>query len=171
MASQIASATSLLVEERRAPSSRSVWAAAPFMFAAIAMGGTPAAAAPVDHSLVVETPKPRDWITTGTTVVANLDHNWDGYGADPISASTVSTMEFLLRHLLPDDAVPGSIVPGADGSLQAEWHLEKVELGLIVEADGEVSTWVRPVGSEQETEAHGIPARTLFWSVAHSALV
>jgi hypothetical protein len=140
------------------------------MLAAVAAVPCPAAATPATH-LLKEVPKARGWIARGVAAVGALETDWDGYGADPIAPQTLATMEFLLSTLLPDRAASGSIVPGADGSLQAEWHLEEIELGLVVEANGDVSTWVRPVGGDHETEAHGIAARNLFWSVANSALV
>lgn len=170
MAAKVTSATSPFIETRQLPAGRSVWAAAPLMFAAVAVVPSPVAATPATH-LLTEVPKARGWIARSIAAVRALGSDWDGYGADPIAPQTIATMEFLLSSLLPDRAVSGSIVPGADGSLQAEWHLEEVELGLIVEANGEVSTWVRPVGGDHETEAHGIAARNLFWSVANSALV
>lgn len=103
--------------------------------------------------------------------VRSLAWNWDGYGADPISQGTIARMSEVLDEWLPENVVAGSIVPGADGSLQAEWHLQHIEMGVVVEADDTVSAWLRSPGSDHETEAHGMEARDLIWSVANTALI
>ena len=108
-----------------------------------------------------------DWISLSQRQLASLGPDWDGYGADPIDSTTIKTMVQLLRQLLPYDARPGAIVPGADGSLQAEWHLRDVEFGLVVDPDG-VSAWEQPRGGA-EVERHGVAAHELFHGAARAA--
>lgn len=107
-----------------------------------------------------------DWIEVAMRSIRSLGADWDGYGADPIAEQTIRQLAWLLRHDVPDRAEVGSIVPGGDGSLQAEWHLDSVELGLIVEPGGSVFAWVRPRAGP-EIERSGLEARELFWSVAN----
>ena len=111
-----------------------------------------------------------DWIRFAMLSIRSLRTNWDGYGAAPISEGTIEQLEKILRHDLPEQMQPGSIVPGADGSLQAEWHLETTEMGIVVESDGSISSWVKARGGP-EVERVGLQARELFWSVGQIALL
>jgi hypothetical protein len=47
--------------------------------------------------------------------------DWDGYGADPISAETVNAARRLYR-LLPRSAGRPDIAPGSDGTIGFEWR-------------------------------------------------
>ncbi|HEX2764008.1 MAG TPA: hypothetical protein VHM92_09255 [Allosphingosinicella sp.] len=120
--------------------------------------------------MVQRKPEAHNWMRRALEAVEALDHDWDGYGADPISSSVIAQMRNVLENLLPTYAAVGSIVPGADGSLQAEWHLDDVELGLVVERDGDLSSWVRRPHGDLEIERSGIDGWDLFRSVAQTAL-
>lgn len=113
--------------------------------------------------------KGRDWVETSLSNIGALEHDWDGYGAEPISTATAGIIQSLLKQLLPKNAPIGSIVPGADGSLQAEWHLRRVEFGLLVEANGHLSAWVFPRGGA-EVERKGLAGLELFRAVAQFEL-
>ena len=54
------------------------------------------------------------------------------------------------------------IIPGGDGSLQAEWHEVEVELTYRVEPNGGVHTWVHDRVTGAEIEAAGAEALMLF---------
>lgn len=105
----------------------------------------------------------RPWITAYFKRIEALPTNWDGFGADPIDPSVIRLMKTNLEQLLPLTSLPGSIVPGADGSLQGEWHLERASFGLLIENDGKMSCWVRP-SNMPEIERFGFEARELFQS-------
>jgi hypothetical protein len=112
-----------------------------------------------------ELPK-SDWIDTQLDHVRQLDRDWDGYNADPITAGTCNQMATILRSIWPRLVKPGSIVPGADGSLQAEWHVKEASIGLLVESDGAVVAWIRPVGGEEIARSGGVNASHLMSAVA-----
>lgn len=77
--------------------------------------------------------KQRDALTT-------LPKNWDGYGADPLPAQIVD-------DLLADITVEGGVVdlvPGADGSIQAEWHRRgNVDIEYNIDANGKRALYVK----------------------------
>ena len=160
-------------EPRRASLS---WGTAPLLF--FVATGTAA------HGKAIETQPPANeavaphqsqtalvsWYEQKAQIIRELGPNWDGYGADPIASDTIDNMIQLLRTLLPAGSLQGSLVPAADGSLQAEWHLASVALGLLLEEDKTVSTWVRATGSDFEIEKYGSEALQLFQSVASVAL-
>jgi hypothetical protein len=52
--------------------------------------------------------------------------DWDGYGADPITASTIATARSFYR-MLPRILPPPDIAPGADGTIGFEWRLGSKE--------------------------------------------
>ena len=108
-------------------------------------------------------PGARAWVETQLRKLEALPINWDGYGADPIHPGVLRLMGASLEQMLPITALPGNVVPGADGSLQAEWHLERASFGLLVESDGTLSCWVRPINTP-EIERFGLAARDLFQS-------
>ena len=110
------------------------------------------------------------WFKEQATNLRKLKYNWDGYGAEPVSASTLNSVVSILERYLPADSVPGSLVPGADGSVQAEWHLPNVSIGLLVEEGRTVSTWSINPAMPVETEHFGIEAINYFAALAATAL-
>ncbi|PZU71069.1 hypothetical protein [Sphingobium sp.] len=110
------------------------------------------------------------WLDQQARKVRSLQHDWDGYGADPIDANVLEFVLGILRNALPRDSVPGNLVPGADGSVQAEWHLRNVSLGLLVEEDKTVSAWSYNPTMAVETEKFGMEAISYFMSLAKTAL-
>jgi hypothetical protein len=111
-----------------------------------------------------------NWIGLQTSKIRALSPNWDGYGADPIAPATIEKIEGLLKYLVPSRARPGTLVPAADGSVQAEWHTRAVSFGLLVEEGGLTSCWIRLTGSDQEVERHGFDAQELFKAAAQAYL-
>lgn len=121
-------------------------------------------ALPSDGTVTVA-PATSGWIASAMDHIRSLQADWDGYGADPISAMVISQMQGLLADYLPKDSAVGSIVPGADGSLQAEWHFEAVAIGFLVEANSRISCWIRHHGHE-EVERFGLDAGELLRGAA-----
>lgn len=110
------------------------------------------------------------WIDTQMKRLRALPKNWDGYGAENVDSGRLSSLATLLKSYLPQDAPAGSIVPGADGSIQAEWHLRRISFGLLIEEGETVSAWLRPRSGGQEIEKHGYEALNLLQAAALSAL-
>ena len=108
------------------------------------------------------------WFIAAASSIEALTANWDGYGAAPIPLHVIQQLKAVLSESLPKTAKMGSIVPGADGSLQAEWHLHGISVGFIVEEDKSVSTWVR-VG-DNDYEVCGVEAIGLLSGLASTLL-
>jgi hypothetical protein len=103
------------------------------------------------------------WIGAALTGVRHLDKGWDGYGAPKIDWRVIRKMSRALSDLQPAYAYrAGAIVPGADGSLQAEWHLEGVSIEFCIEADLSESLWVKNRATGEVLEAEGELALTEF---------
>jgi len=82
----------------------------------------------------------------------SLSPDWDGYGAETISAAIVdSARRFVMA--LPDDIVPApQVVPMTRGRLQLEWHRGHRSLELEFETSATVHylKWDSDIGVEQE---------------------
>lgn len=86
--------------------------------------------------------------------LTHLERGWDGYEGLPVKFSCAKFAADLLERIC-DPAVPApSLVPGSDGSVQAEWHLGRVDLEIDVLAPQEVvATLYDPeIGEPQRIE-------------------
>ncbi|WIW88937.1 hypothetical protein K3M67_02865 [Sphingobium sp. V4] len=110
------------------------------------------------------------WIEQQSLRIKGLSYDWDGYGAEPIDDEVVDRITGLLGQCLPKHSKRGSLVPGADGSVQAEWHLPKISIGLLIDADETISCWVHDNVSDTETEKFGWDAISLFKMIADFSL-
>ena len=66
-----------------------------------------------------------------------LQNNWDGYGAPPIDPRVIDLLYSDLEDQFPrmDVRLP-DIIPAGDGSVQAEWHLNEIDLVYNVGPSG-----------------------------------
>ena len=65
-----------------------------------------------------------------------LRPDWDGYGADPVSRDVVREISLELREALKGvDVRTPKLVPGADGTVQAEWYLSRMRVFYQVDED------------------------------------
>lgn len=110
------------------------------------------------------------WVDAQLKMLEQLPANWDGYGADKIEVVRLNQIGAILDTNLPYRAPAGSIVPGADGSLQAEWHTHSGSFGIVLDDFGRVSAWRHPVG-ESEIEASGLAAIDLLRYAAMAAMI
>jgi len=124
----------------------------------------------MDHPVKAAVLAKLPWLRGKIEAIRHLQANWDGFGAEPIDPVVAQTIEQLLVALLPMGAREGAIVPGADGSLQAEWHLPTLSVGLLVNDDLAVSCWALAAGSDVEVEKFGTSAREMFRSIASVSL-
>jgi len=62
-----------------------------------------------------------------------LNPGWDGYAGRPVSYTCASFAAKLLERLYDEALPPPSLVPGSDGTLQVEWHINQydVEVDII----------------------------------------
>jgi hypothetical protein len=61
-----------------------------------------------------------------------LPPDWDTYGASSIRIDAVDALIKVLRDVMYSTTPPPTIVPVADGHLQAEWHTHGVDLEVEV---------------------------------------
>lgn len=70
------------------------------------------------------------------TFLLGLKKDWDGYGAEPLPEQRVDSFISELKSALVNYSGPlPEVVPGADGSLQAEWHRKYLKLLYCVDGD------------------------------------
>jgi hypothetical protein len=70
--------------------------------------------------------------------ITALTTGWDGYNAKPVSFTCASFTAQLLEVLFESDVPPPQLVPGSDGTLQFEWHMNGFDLEVDVLAPYEV---------------------------------
>ena len=121
-----------------------------FMGAAALMSSIPAhGATPLSAEQAQATAFARPHQTSGRWVDSQIENlialrdEWHKFDADPLQMKTISQLKALLGAVHSNGSHTGYIVPGADGSLQAEWHLESLTIGLLVEDNGVYSSWAR----------------------------
>lgn len=61
-----------------------------------------------------------------------LPVGWDGYGGKPVSFTCASFAANLLERLYDQDIPPPSLVPGSDGTIQFEWHINNFDIEVDV---------------------------------------
>jgi hypothetical protein len=122
------------------------------------------------HEGKQQVPSKLPWVNAGARQVYLLRDNWDGYGASAVSVDRLNMLTQYLDKIVPETAPVGSIVPGADGSIQAEWHLRSGSFGLLLEEGADVSAWMRPADSPREIERTGLAALDLLRAAIFHAM-
>ena len=110
--------------------------------------------APLRHLAERITTEPLEaaWIEPTVSQIVELmrlPNNWDSYGAARISESAAFAMVDVLRAVLPHDVIKPWIVPSSSGHLQAEWHVNGIDLevevvsatSIFVAVEGEGNPW------------------------------
>jgi hypothetical protein len=88
-----------------------------------------------------------------TSALQQLQPGWDGYGSGPVNLRALATVAGAVLAASPKALA--DLVPGGDGSVQAEWHLADVEFEFRVYADGTVSALAEDRRTGEETEFEG----------------
>ena len=83
----------------------------------------------------------RDEVVAKLNDLTALDRGWDGYCAPPVSFENANFALRLLEATCGFDAPAPQIVPGTDGDLQLEWHLNSIDIELHVRAPNDVRAW------------------------------
>lgn len=61
-----------------------------------------------------------------------LEQNWDGYEGGPLNSAVAEKAKSLLNRVYCFGVIPPSLVPGGDGSLQIEWHVNNIDLEIDI---------------------------------------
>ena len=83
-------------------------------------------------------------IKAQATSISLFENDWDGYGAPSLASKTIELMVQRLTWVC--DFIPFSapqLVPGGDGSLQAEWHQNSITLTYNIGDEGDEYIWMR----------------------------
>jgi hypothetical protein len=105
-------------------------------------------AAPADE-LELSLDREREWLEA-------LKDNWDGYGARALRRDFVGLVFDELKVALDgSNCLPPDVIPGADGSLQAEWHLSRIEVLYRLAPDGFKFLSVARTGASNDIEVFG----------------
>ena len=62
-----------------------------------------------------------------------LPIGWDGYASRPVLFTVAKFTADLLQRLYDADLPPPSLVPGSDGTLQFEWHINQYDVEVDVQ--------------------------------------
>ena len=82
----------------------------------------------------------------------NLEDGWDGYKGVAITGEIEAFTISLLSEIYDPRVAPPSLVPGGDGSLQIEWHVNDCDLEIDVLSPEDVFAYMINHGSGAEEE-------------------
>ncbi|MBI3817453.1 MAG: hypothetical protein HY286_02090 [Planctomycetes bacterium] len=68
--------------------------------------------------------------------LAQLEANWDSYGALPLSEKAAMLAIRLLANVLSRDSIPPAVIPTNLGGLQLEWHRVGCDFEIKLSPDG-----------------------------------
>ena len=97
--------------------------------------------------------------------LSNLPENWDGYGAKPLDALVVKSLVDELKLAMRGvGATAPDLIPGADGSVQAEWHLRGTQVFYQVDNLKERFLYIMTIPDNEQT-LFGVDAERALPSV------
>jgi hypothetical protein len=82
----------------------------------------------------------------------SLPKGWDGYSGIPVTFTCAVFAASLLERLYVDGVPVPQLVPGSDGSIQIEWHVNGYDVELDVLAPYEVSAVRRSLATNDVDE-------------------
>ena len=91
-------------------------------------------------------------IKTKLLEYTKLSPGWDGYSGIPLPSKNVKIMVGAIEKVILHQIPMPSVVPGGDGAVQIEWHVNDFDLEFTVSSFGELSVWRYDIRSESESE-------------------
>lgn len=107
------------------------------------------------HRVVLNRRPVADWskvLENRFNELTSLRPGWDGYTGRPVSFACARFAADLLQRLYEPDLPPPSLVPGSDGTVQIEWHLNGFDIEVDVLAPYNVSASRYNCATEQFEE-------------------
>jgi hypothetical protein len=98
-------------------------------------------------------------------LVSELTPNWNGYGAKPVNFLNAHFAYQILEKVCLESTPPPSIVPGAWGDLQIEWHTKRIDLELHVLAPNKVHATLNLINADGSIEEEYIELENDFTKV------
>jgi hypothetical protein len=116
---------------------------------------TPKPSVDVQSQGITELKRPVRWLTSALADVAriaDLPHNWDGYGSAPLGVKEREHVTKLLSSIDNADLPAPNIVPVSGGGIQLEWqyHGRELELEIVVGSEDLIFLKVYPDGMMEE---------------------
>lgn len=84
--------------------------------------------------------------------LTSLPVGWDGYQGKPVSFVCAAYAANLLERVCHNGVPPPSLVPGSDGTLQIEWHINNYDIEIEIIAPNEVLAYRFDMNTELEEE-------------------
>jgi len=84
-----------------------------------------------------------------------LEANWDSYGGHEISEVSIAAAIKLVDGM-PDNLSSPSIVPLGDGGVQIEWHVNKRDVEITIDYDGQISVYFSDPSMGEHEYADGV---------------
>ena len=96
---------------------------------------------PIGYLMTDIEQKWRDPVIKRLNELVALQLGWDGYEGVPVTFENAYFAMQVLDACCRGDAPTPQIVPGSNGDLQIEWHLEKGDIELHILAPNDVHAW------------------------------
>lgn len=84
--------------------------------------------------------------------LTSLPRGWDGYAGLPVSFDCAQFAANLIERLCIDGVSAPQLVPGADGTIQIEWHVNQFDIEIDILAPYNVTATRFDHISEQEED-------------------
>ena len=86
--------------------------------------------------------------------LAALPRGWDGYNSGPVGPAIIEFAVQLIDRLYVPGLVAPQPVPGGDGTLQLEWHVNQFDLEIDIRGPCQLVAWLDDLetGTEEEIE-------------------
>ena len=100
--------------------------------------------------------------------LTSLPRGWDGYTGKPVSFTCAQFAANLIERLCVQDVPEPALVPGADGTLQIEWHYNRYDIEADVLAPYKVVAYRldHMTGREEEMEIQADFTKLADWVIA-----
>lgn len=97
--------------------------------------------------------------------LTSLPVGWDGYAGRPVTFQCANFAANMLERLCQEGVPAPSLVPGSDGSVQAEWHRNMFDVELdVLGVQNVVATRVnRNTGEEEVIEIQSDFSQIVDW--------
>lgn len=102
--------------------------------------------------------------------LASLPQGWDGSAAPPIDRSRLEAVLDLLAAITRHDTPPPAIVPGVDGGVQVDWHVNDVDIEISLPADGQGTFFAEDLRTEESWEDVSLDERASLRAVVDRLL-
>ena len=95
-----------------------------------------------------------------------LKPGWDGYDCKPVSFTIATFAARLMERIFVEGLTAPSLVPGGDGTLQMEWHVNGYDLEIDVLGPNNVFAYRRDheAGHEEERQYENDFTELLIWT-------